>query len=532
MTSHRRRRQVLWLGPTVFIATSLTLLIASEILLRLIVGHPLIPVQIAGYNLAGAGSTRDMIPFVDAGPNEFGTQREWINQGPPPLPGRDEPDAELLKWQKTAHDSGWKGLKVNLYRQWNAEWMRRYGCEPGSPIEAIPIPVHEFDAPNDSLVPMFRYLPGRTTPLGMRTNRFAWRGPELPLDKPPGTVRLAFVGASTTVGTFSCATSYPEYVIHWLNLWAESEGLDVRFDGINAGREGMTSRNIAAIVRSEILPMEPDLIFYYEGVNQLRRWISHEESLGDIPRQTPPKTSLARRILIDATGYSLLAGRLQFFLSGLDRTGLESVKPPHEISWPTGVSESDPDPFDPELPFGLAIIMQDLDSIVRMAAAHGSELALASFVFLVEEDMKLDRWKGSRIENFYNTTLWPLTYAEIRRVADFENRVFHSYARKRIVAFVDLAEHYPQDQTLFMDGVHFTCDGIRLQAWIVFQKLLRLVRSRIEDGQWPSPDQEPLTTHPGIAPPRLIEDRCVESSEATSSLDRNLGATDPEHSIE
>jgi hypothetical protein len=50
---------------------------------------------------------------------------------------------------------------------------------------------------------------------------FGWRGPEIPLDKPAGTIRIAFVGASTTVGLFDLPFSYPEYVVHWLNLWAE-----------------------------------------------------------------------------------------------------------------------------------------------------------------------------------------------------------------------------------------------------------------------------------------------------------------------
>jgi hypothetical protein len=38
---------------------------------------------------------------------------------------------------------------------------------------------------------------------------------------------------------------------------------------INAGREGINSRSLPAIVRQEILPVEPDLVYYdYDGANQ------------------------------------------------------------------------------------------------------------------------------------------------------------------------------------------------------------------------------------------------------------------------
>ena len=65
------------------------------------------------------------------------------------------------------------------------------------------------------------------------------------------------------------------------NEWGLS--FDVRFDGINAGRNGLGSSDIAAIVRGEILPAEPDLVVYYEGSNQfdLRDTINYYNYPGD-----------------------------------------------------------------------------------------------------------------------------------------------------------------------------------------------------------------------------------------------------------
>ena len=42
----------------------------------------------------------------------------------------------------------------------------------------------------------------------------------------------------------------------------------MRFDGVNAGREGVGSSNIAVMTRNEALPRQPDIVVYYEGANQ------------------------------------------------------------------------------------------------------------------------------------------------------------------------------------------------------------------------------------------------------------------------
>lgn len=505
MPSHRARDQAPWAGPALLITSTLITLLVIEIVLRLLIGQPISFRKLGDPDVKVQDSSRDLTPFASAVQLVPGTDPAWINLDPAPLPERHATDPEMLTWRENARATEWPNFENNLYRQWNAAYLRSIPCDSGLPILSTPGPLYEFDTADGSVAPLYRYLPNRTDPLGMRTNRFAFRGPDIPLDKPPGTVRLAFVGASTTVGSKHCRASYPEYVIHWLNLWAQDAHPELHFDGINAGREGISSMHIEAIVRNEVLPMEPDLILYYEGVNHLRNWIRYNESLGGIPEPEEDETLSA------ASRYSVLVLRLRKFILAYRRTGIEPIKPEHTVSWPRGVSQSKPDPFDKRLPYALPRIIEDLDDIQRLVTSQGSELALASFVFLVEDGMALDPWRDGLIEKFYRTALWPLTYAEIRDLADFENRVFQSYARARIMGFVDLAATYPQDPTLFLDGVHFNCPGIRLQAWIVFQKLLPLIQGRLASGRWPRSDEHPLQSHPGIPAPRLAENFCRDT---------------------
>src|SRR3989442_1201395 len=100
-------------------------------------------------------------------------------------------------------------------------------------------------------------------------NRFGWRGPDLELNKDGRTVRIAFVGASTTVAPSYLPFSYPEFIGHWLNLWIRGRHPQTRVEVINAARTGIDSSSIAAIVQQEVVPLEPDLVVYYEGANSL-----------------------------------------------------------------------------------------------------------------------------------------------------------------------------------------------------------------------------------------------------------------------
>ena len=508
MSLSRPLRRRLWLGPVVLIVTSILSLLFVELGLRWHSGRPITTLKLLPPVIQPTESTRDLTEFTSVIPNVINTDASWINLDPDLLPEQDQTDPELLAWRASAYKKKWKGFKPSLYRQWNAAFLDRHGCDENRLVLDWPAPMYEFYTESRSEFPIYRFLPNRTDPNGMRTNRFAWRGPDLPLDKPPNTIRLAFIGASTTVGSKYCRASYPEYVIHWLNLWAQIERPDLHFDGINAGREGLTAPHIAAIVRDEVLPMEPDLVFYYEGVNHVARWIKRDVRFEFVP--PPPRD----RTLLQASQYSVLALRLRRAIVASRSSGEEIARPKHKVPWPRGVSEENPEVMAPELPYGLTPIMRELENIRRLVVENDSEFAMASFVFLAEDGMVLEPRRDAQIQRFYETRLWPLTYAEVRKMADFENRVFKKFSRERLMGFVDLSRDYPQDPSLFLDGVHFDCDGIRLQAWIVFQRLLPLIKGRVATGVWPRPDEESLQSHPGIDPPRLTENRCEEAPQA------------------
>src|SRR5262249_35622861 len=144
-----------------------------------------------------------------------------------------------------------------------------------------------------------------------------------------------------------------------------------------------------------------------------------------------PKPTATFRERTTLERYSALARR---WLSAWDRlrgaNGEEPAKPPAIVTWPAGVDERTPDPHDARLPMDLPQIVRNLDEMRDALAPIHSELGVSSLVWLADAGMKLDPVRHANIYRYLNDTFWPITYAHVRRMADFQNRVLEAYARR------------------------------------------------------------------------------------------------------
>ena len=477
------------------IALGVTLALC-EVTARIVDGVPLLPLRLPPAPLAPLAPAKPVERIVDDEALPADVDPTWFDVSPPPTT-RGPIDPDFLR--KVQALRGTDIPAFNIFRVWNRRFVEKYACTPGSLLQRLPQPLLVFDPPEPSETPPFRYPPSQTISGGLVTNRFGWRGPEIPLDKPAGTIRLAFVGASTTVGLYQLRFSYPEYVVHWLNLWAQRAALPVRFDGINAGREGISSAVIAAVIRQELLPLEPDLVVYYEGANQ-SLCVQHAPAAP--PLQPPSAAWLQMNHIVGAmSDDSQIARRAAGMLQRLAvHDGFEPSKPKLELGWwfPNGLDEAAPDIARLDLPAPERAILADLESARTTLERSGSELALSSFAWLVFDGLRLDTRRHAAIYRHLNEGCWPYRYADLRRAVDLHNHILQRYALAHGLPFVDVAAEFPPDQDLFFDAVHLNDDGTRLHAWIVFRALLPLVRSKIEAGVWPRPDQVPQTDHPSI----------------------------------
>ncbi|MDI1286378.1 MAG: hypothetical protein PSV46_18480, partial [Reyranella sp.] len=286
------------------------------------------------------------------------------------------------------------------------------------------------------------------------------------------------------------------FVGYWLNRWAEAKQLPVRFEVLNAGREGISSPDIAAVVRTEVLPLRPDLVVYYEGANQFRPASVVEDvpaaSAGGLPQTAASPSWLPSWLPswpATAARYSALFGRLQAAVGSVASIGdgREPPKPDYRLAWPAGLDEGDPDLAYPRLPVSLNEIQRDLDRIRADLAGIGSELALSSFFWLVKDGLVLDPIRHKYILQQLNAANYPYLYRDLERLAAFQNRVFAKYAKTHGLAFIDIARATPFDPDLFVDAIHTNPAGSRVRAWIVFNQLLPVIEKNLADGTWPRP---------------------------------------------
>jgi len=436
--------------------------------------------------------------YVEQLPAALGTDRRWFLDDPPPLPNRAAVAPERLERYKDFERRGIFTPRADYI--WNRYYVESQRCAPNGFFERFPDSVLAFSPPSASSHPRYRFPPNATLGSGLVTNEFGLRGPPLTLSKPPRTIRIAFAGASTTVGFHHFPFSYPERVVYWLNRYAETNRLDVRFEALNGGREGINSEDIAPIVRDELLPLDPDIVVYYEGSNQFYSATNlvtpHIPARQDLD---PRDTVIEHRVPEVLRAHLATADLLDRALSGFG-TLAEPSKPAYRLDWPTVVDEQKPDVNSSHLPLQLPTVIRDLDSIRDAIEASGRTLVLCSFEWMVKGGMRLSPQRHEFIYKQLNTSLWPLRYADIRRLADFQNRVFRRYAGDRKIPFLDVAAALPQDPDLFSDAIHMTDTGERVKAWIFFQQLLPIVRGKIDSGQLPrAAGSHPLPPPPSLA---------------------------------
>lgn len=471
-----------------FASLILTLLLA-EVAVRMLDGYALWPLQLTAATAAAvapaAQSDQVAARYAQDVPLAPGMNAAWYPEEPPAIVPYPE---QTWVAQRLKRD----GNETRLF-EFNRLFLADRICRDvattmfGDQEEFL-----YFDPPGDSIYPSYRHLRRLSAPGWFTSNSFGYRGPDITLDKPPGTVRIAFVGASTTIGAYDFPFSFPELVGHWLNRWAEARGPAVRIEVINAARTGVDSHSAAAIVRDELLPLEPDLVVHY-AANQFYPPGSIGYRLGRLysrPDAAPMLGAPTRR--------SALALRVRGMIDtwrGGD--GGEPVKPMQWIRM-SGVDEAHPDSRDKNLPVELPEIVADLGSIHDALSATGGELVLTSFAWMAKDGMKLDLPRQLRLFNHLNRDYWPATYATMRRLADLQNRVYQDFAQRRNLPFIDFAAEFPLDPDLFVDAVHLDYPATRLQAWMIAQDLARVLDARLTANKLPRPMAHPGLRHPAF----------------------------------
>jgi len=339
-------------------------------------------------------------------------------------------------------------LKLDPTYQYNRYWLES-SCKNAyrQAITQAPEGKLWVYAPTEkSTLPPYRLFRNVQLASALSTNNFGFRGPDIPLHKPPKTIRIAFLGSSTTIDPYDNNPSYPEFVGFWLNRWAAENKIDVKFDVINAGRTGFSASEIAATFEQEVIPLHPDIVLYYEGANGF--WPPGMIKLDDSKAAKPvlPKSQSEaeaislRRSRFPFANYSAIARRLSFAFDQSAPSGEEVAHPPYKIIWPDGVDEHDPNIAATNLPFNLHLTLEKIGLIHREAKSIGAEMVLSTLYQMVFDGMKLDPVANWGLLWTLNTVYWPVSYRDMARLNDFQCLVFKRLTQSDGIPVIDYAK--------------------------------------------------------------------------------------------
>jgi hypothetical protein len=121
--------------------------------------------------------------------------------------------------------------------------LHRKSTQPGVPYELNPGAVGELRGAS------------------IHVNSLGFRGKEISVVKPPGTIRIVSMGASIGFGwTVNDDETYPAQLERMLNERAAEHGSDRHYEVLNFGVGGYATRDEVAVLAAKALPLDPDLV--------------------------------------------------------------------------------------------------------------------------------------------------------------------------------------------------------------------------------------------------------------------------------
>ncbi|HJU41986.1 MAG TPA: SGNH/GDSL hydrolase family protein, partial [Vicinamibacterales bacterium] len=161
------------------------------------------------------------------------------------------------------------------------------------------------------------------TSFDIAINSQGFRGEEFTAKKPPKTVRILCLGASTTFSSEAPNTGTWTYL---LQQHLQKDFPDVKVEVINAAVPGYVAADNLKNLKYRGLPLDPDLVIYYELNNEIVKDTAELARARGLAPSPPPRIVKA---IID---YSLLANlvdkNLKTYLRGRSAsTRIDSIPP-------------------------------------------------------------------------------------------------------------------------------------------------------------------------------------------------------------
>ncbi len=282
----------------------------------------------------------------------------------------------------------------------------------------------------------------------VHVNSFGFRSPEIPVQKPAGRLRIAFLGGSTTycAEVSSDRMTWPYLVV--AAIQQRFPDLDVDF--INGGVPGYVTATLKPYLEKRVARFHPDVIVIYEATNDLSAnssILAHEQ--GVKTRTEESMGWLAR--------HSLLIYLVEKNLSVLEEQHPfwgEKAQPKAVI---------DQTRLD-------AMYRADLTALVEASKKVASLVVTVTFAPRLRRNQSPEDLRAAAITSLYYMPY--MTPEAILEGFQHYNHVMRDVAAEEGTLLVGDEDSIPGDAKHYNDSVHFTDAGSVLMAKRVADALL------------------------------------------------------------
>jgi len=281
----------------------------------------------------------------------------------------------------------------------------------------------------------------------IQTNSLGFRGPEIAVPKPAGTVRIAFLGASTTwCGEVSSNEKvWPHLVAAQLRHAYPKAAIDY----VNAGVPGYTVESSIANLRHRVAPLQPDVIVIYHATNDLSGELRDLAVAKGVIRDSKVQTPLW------PSNYSLLWNLAEKNV----RVWLAQKKAEANI----GRLDVEPRVLGDNF-------RRELTALVRAAQQQAKVVAVATFSTQLRTGQTADQQLQASASGLYYMPF--MTPAGLLVSYKRYNEIIAEVARSTGAVLVGGEDAIPGDRAHFTDTVHFTDAGSQAMADRVSKALL------------------------------------------------------------
>lgn len=482
-------------------AASIYLIVGAEMLYRFLDGYEMAPIRLEPRTISQPPLEPDAVPdraTVAQVTFDPTVSIDWFFQPTRLLDKPVRPELQARSAANAEHSS-----EVNYL--WNENYLRSPSPAFKDFLRHVSVDdLFTFHPYDSSSLPRYRLYPDTSAGLGT-TDTFGWFAPDVTVAKPPDTIRIGIVGDSTAHST------YGFYLQTYLAAWAKAQGIKLKFEVLNAARQGIGFDEARQIFRYELGPMGLDYVYEHMApglVYVLPKLVQVPDgvSFGKPPVALQWLRRLSTRYLTSLQASSALIRHLLVDLTDEPKSGIlvEPPKPAVKVRLPQDIDENAPSVDDARRVPYLSDYLDELDDYKHIAESLNVRALVSTERLCIYDGMVLTNPPNRLLYESANGPLfWPVRYRDVRRILDFHNRVIAAWARQNGIALVDIDGIMPRRPEWCTNVFHDVDLAQHLRAWIIFQNLLPLLRQDIASGRLPQRSANEAKSHPYLSQPIL-----------------------------